>query len=219
VPRGPEASSGSCSSSMPRCRLLPGSRGVQQPRHRRCSGQPSLSRSDRASFAPTDRRRREELLRLVAPLPRDRKRYRRIWPERKHLLLAAEAVLQPPQLCAARLHGNVEAAAVWELVWLLLWLGRPHGEIGQHWGYSLRIARLMPPNIPQRQREAKKMHATVCLHLRPKMWDFLVRMRCYVTRRYNLLVPRRGLEPPRLAPLVPETSASTNSATWASAQR
>src|SRR5262249_43558286 len=29
------------------------------------------------------------------------------------------------------------------------------------------------------------------------------------------LVPRRGLEPPRLAALVPETSASTNSATWA----
>src|SRR6185312_13231554 len=31
------------------------------------------------------------------------------------------------------------------------------------------------------------------------------------------LVPRRGLEPPRLAALVPETSASTNSATWAGA--
>src|SRR6516164_9821622 len=33
------------------------------------------------------------------------------------------------------------------------------------------------------------------------------------------LVPRRGLEPPRLAALVPETSASTNSATWALTDR
>ena len=32
----------------------------------------------------------------------------------------------------------------------------------------------------------------------------------------QIVVPKRGLEPPRLAALVPETSASTNSATWAS---
>jgi hypothetical protein len=32
------------------------------------------------------------------------------------------------------------------------------------------------------------------------------------------MVPRRGLEPPRLAALVPETSASTNSAIWADAE-
>src|ERR1700688_43881 len=31
----------------------------------------------------------------------------------------------------------------------------------------------------------------------------------------RVMVPRRGLEPPRIAPLVPETSASTSSATWA----
>src|SRR5271163_3256495 len=34
-------------------------------------------------------------------------------------------------------------------------------------------------------------------------------------RKRLKLVPRRGLEPPRIAPLVPETSASTSSATWA----
>jgi hypothetical protein len=33
------------------------------------------------------------------------------------------------------------------------------------------------------------------------------------------MVPRKGLEPPRSYSLVPETSASTNSATWASQER
>ena len=35
----------------------------------------------------------------------------------------------------------------------------------------------------------------------------------------ELLVPGRGLEPPRCYPLVPETSASTNSATRAGKAR
>jgi hypothetical protein len=33
--------------------------------------------------------------------------------------------------------------------------------------------------------------------------------------RHHAIVPGRGLEPPRIAPLVPKTSAYTNSATWA----
>jgi hypothetical protein len=33
--------------------------------------------------------------------------------------------------------------------------------------------------------------------------------------RYLEMVPRKGLEPSRVAPQVPETCASTNSATWA----
>jgi hypothetical protein len=40
-----------------------------------------------------------------------------------------------------------------------------------------------------------------------------------MNRNSFILVPRKGLEPPRSYSLVPETSASTNSATWAFQER
>jgi hypothetical protein len=39
--------------------------------------------------------------------------------------------------------------------------------------------------------------------------------RCSMNTAERSMVPRRGLEPPRVAPLEPESSASTNSATSA----
>src|SRR6202035_4583815 len=68
-------------------------------------------------------------------------------------------------------------------------------------------------------------YSTVCLPVNP---EAPYRTKSYlrsVTGELNTVkeskrgalavVPRRGLEPPRIAPLVPETSASTSSATWA----
>src|SRR5437868_6244251 len=50
----------------------------------------------------------------------------------------------------------------------------------------------------------------------PISWVGLFRQKTKQNQsRFFGMVPRRGLEPPRLAALVPETSASTNSATWA----
>ncbi len=51
---------------------------------------------------------------------------------------------------------------------------------------------------------------------RPSYYFGLLTVPCENLKQPSrMLVPRRGLEPPHLAALVPETSASTNSATWA----
>ena len=46
-------------------------------------------------------------------------------------------------------------------------------------------------------------------------WAWKTKKPLRMQRLFMCLVPRRGLEPPRCYSLVPETSASTNSATWA----
>ena len=47
------------------------------------------------------------------------------------------------------------------------------------------------------------------------VWAWKTKKPLRMQRLFMYLVPRRGLEPPRCYSLVPETSASTNSATWA----
>src|ERR1700730_16014537 len=68
--------------------------------------------------------------------------------------------------------------------------------------------------------------AAAHVHCAPDPWRHGTDSLIFLRDRYNLLIikdnnrrmPGRGLEPPRCYPLVPETSASTNSATRAGEQ-
>ena len=69
---------------------------------------------------------------------------------------------------------------------------------------ATRLRRVLPP----RRARAEGIAFAVLWRDGPNgEWDR--------TETWEGMVPRRGLEPPRIAPLVPETSASTSSATWA----
>jgi hypothetical protein len=60
-----------------------------------------------------------------------------------------------------------------------------------------------------------KQRETRGIKIQPKMADFCGFFKVFDATPAGVLVPRRGLEPPRLAALLPESSASTNSAIWA----
>ena len=79
---------------------------------------------------------------------------------------------------------------------------QPRATASKAW----RSAMLTDCNEPLRMTTDEKKAGTL---------DFSRVSGLYRTSADVFMVPRRGLEPPRLAALVPETSASTNFAIWA----
>jgi hypothetical protein len=81
---------------------------------------------------------------------------------------------------------------------------------------SCAVIRLVP-------EPGKDMPVMACMSLSHTRFTLLFKSGCRrkksrIERLFSeSVVPRRGLEPPRLSALVPETSASTNSAIWAAA--
>jgi hypothetical protein len=78
------------------------------------------------------------------------------------------------------------------------------------------------PNNQQSMRKNDSQTKSRLTQIKRLLWHFscmlfVLEENCMKqkTAKHLLLVPRKGLEPPRCYSLVPETSASTNSATWA----
>ena len=190
------------------------------------------------------RARFDLLSRLIAALSSLRQAGAWVRAHGQHLFLAVPFVSESPPFRPVRLHKQAQSASIGELVGPIPCSRVANGNIRQplNAGRASGIAvgngfqgsspcfdrdpsypEIYPlPNsasdgkrsVRLRSTEKRKLNTEQALTRENEMgW---IGMRGAETRR---MVPGRGLEPPRCYPLVPETSASTNSATRAGQRR
>jgi hypothetical protein len=136
----------------------------------------------------------------------------------KQQLLAAVAVSLTPKFAAVKLNQKIEPTAVRELYWSIAGFNGTDFHIGEHVGIGLLGVDRIPTKYQHFARLPTKDREKGRSRLGQFYAGFLVEREWARMTAKGVVVPRRGLEPPRLAALVPETSASTNSATWAGRQ-